>query len=95
MDIKKLSRGLLFGAVLALASGTPGIYATDKGMQLNINEASAAELTQLNGIGETYAERIVAYREENGRFENIDEIMEVRGIGPATFEKIRGDIVTE
>ncbi|HHQ69491.1 MAG TPA: helix-hairpin-helix domain-containing protein [Halothiobacillaceae bacterium] len=64
-------------------------------MQLNINEASAAELTQLNGIGETYAERIVAYREENGRFENIDEIMEVRGIGPATFEKIRGDIVTE
>lgn len=95
MDMKGLGRGVLLAAAFTLASATQGVYAADEGMQLNINEASAAELTQLVGIGDTYAERIVEYREENGGFSTVEDITEVRGIGPATLDNIRDDIVTE
>lgn len=58
--------------------------------KLNINTASVNELTALPGIGETIAKRIVEYREENGNFLSIEEIMEVSGIGEAKFEAIKG-----
>jgi competence protein ComEA len=57
-----------------------------------INHASAAELQVLPGIGATYAERIVAYRQENGPFKTIEDLIQVRGIGPATLEQIRDKI---
>ena len=60
--------------------------------KININTAGVEELDALSGIGETLAGRIVAYREENGNFENIQEIMNVRGIGDKIFEKIQEDI---
>ena len=56
---------------------------------LDINSATAEELTQLSGIGEHLAGEIVSYREANGRFLNIDELMNVSGIGEATFADIR------
>lgn len=57
--------------------------------RININTASLLELTRLPGIGRSIAERIVAYREEKGSFKRIEEIMKVRGIGPARFEKFK------
>ena len=60
--------------------------------KLNINTASAEELTMLNGIGEAIASRIVAYRTENGYFNSIDEIINVKGIGQAKFEEIQNFI---
>lgn len=56
---------------------------------VNINTASVEELSEsLPGVGKVTAERIVEYRESNGQFNSIDEIMEVKGIGEKIFEKI-------
>lgn len=59
------------------------------GEKININTASVGELTALPGIGEVIAERIIEYREESGIFLNIEEIMEVSGIGEGKFEAIK------
>ena len=61
-------------------------------LPVNLNTASVQELMTLPGIGETLAGRIVAYREENGPFVRIDQIMAVSGIGPGTYEKLRGQV---
>ncbi len=60
---------------------------------VNINTASAEELETLPGIGEVLAERIIAHREQYGAFRIVDEIMDVRGIGEATFEELK-DYIT-
>lgn len=59
---------------------------------ININTASAAQLMEIKGIGEVKAAAIIRYREENGGFKSIDEILNVKGIGEKTFEKICGQI---
>jgi comEA protein len=63
--------------------------------KININTATALELTTLPGIGDVLAARIVAYREENGAFQSIDEIDNVEGIGDARFEQIKDYITVE
>lgn len=55
-------------------------------VKININKASADELTQLKGIGPNYAERIVQYREKHGPFERVEDIEKIPGIGPKTIE---------
>jgi competence protein ComEA len=60
---------------------------------ININTASLAELDSLPGIGPALAQRIIDYREENGAFTTIEDIMDVSGIGPATFDRIK-DLIT-
>lgn len=56
---------------------------------VNINSAGAAELQRLPGIGPSMSQRILDYRTENGRFNSIDELDEVKGIGPAKLAKMR------
>jgi competence protein ComEA len=60
---------------------------------VNINTATLEELDSLPGIGPTIAQRIIDYRNENGPFNTIEDIMNVSGIGPATFEEIQ-DLIT-
>jgi len=60
---------------------------------VNINVATASELTTLSGIGESKATAIIKHREENGKFTNITDIMNVSGIGEALFAKIK-DFIT-
>ena len=58
------------------------------GSLVNINSASASELETLPGIGPAFAQRIVDYRTEHGPFATIQDITEVKGIGPATLAEI-------
>lgn len=57
---------------------------------ININIASQEELELLPGVGPVTAGKIIAYRESNGGFQTIEEILEVSGIGPVKFEGIKG-----
>lgn len=59
---------------------------------VNVNTASAEELQQLNGIGESLSQRIVDYRQANGPFSSIDELANVSGIGEARLAAIRDQI---
>lgn len=93
----------IYVAILALtmASTIAPLYA-QKGadskstqLRVDINTATVEELTQLPGIGEKVAARIVDYRKENGRFQKIQEIMNVRGIGEKTFVKLEKYLVVQ
>lgn len=59
---------------------------------VNINTASEAELQTLNGIGASTAKKIVDYRNQNGDFNTVEEIMNVSGIGQSKFDSIKNDI---
>ncbi len=76
-------------AALPDASGADASPTGEAALSVNLNTASVQGLMELPGIGETLAGRIVAYREENGPFIRIDQIMAVSGIGPGTYEKLR------
>ncbi|MBR5793623.1 MAG: ComEA family DNA-binding protein [Anaerotignum sp.] len=60
--------------------------------QININTAGTEELILLPSVGEGRAEDIIKYREENGDFSRIEDIMRVSGIGEKTFEEIKEQI---
>lgn len=74
-----------------VAAGTSEA-ATEPG-PVNINTATLAELMTLPGIGETYARRIIDYREEHGPFQSVGELMNVAGIGEKRLESL-WDLVT-
>ncbi len=60
--------------------------------KVNLNTASKSELITLPGIGPALAERIVAYRDEFGPFTEIDELMNVKGIGEKSVARLSGQI---
>jgi competence protein ComEA len=60
--------------------------------KVNINKATVEQLTELKGIGESYAKKIVEYRDKNGPFKKIEDITAVQGIGDKLFEKIKDQI---
>jgi competence protein ComEA len=62
---------------------------------ININTASQADLESLPGIGPAIAGRIIAYREDNGPFPNIEAVQNVSGIGPAIFDQIKALITVD
>ena len=56
---------------------------------LDLNTADAQDLDDLPGIGEVLAQRILTYRKEHGRFESVEELLEISGIGEKTLEGLR------
>jgi competence protein ComEA len=80
-------------AEAASRSGDIPQLITETDHLVNINTATQAELESLPWIGPSLALGIIAYREANGPFESIEEIMEVYGIGQKTFENIK-DLIT-
>ena len=75
--MKKIFVSLLLAAVSAFA--------------LDINTASAEEFVKVKGIGEKKAEKIISYREEHGKFKNIDELKKVKGIGEKIVSIIKSE----
>jgi competence protein ComEA len=76
-----------------LTIGENGLLVTPTpfaGQLININTADVELLDTLPGIGPTTAQKIVDYREENGPFTSVDELLHIPGIGPSTLEEIRG-----
>ena len=65
---------------------------SDKGSLLNINKATKQDLQNLPGIGVSLASKIIEYREENGKFANIEDIKNVNGIGDSKYENIKEHI---
>ena len=60
--------------------------------KINLNTATMEELQTLSGIGESKAQAIIDYREENGQFSKPEDILEVSGIGETLYEKIKDNI---
>ncbi len=86
--MKRFLRTVLLSLILfplaALAAGN-----------VNINTADAATLEQVRGIGPSKAAAIVAYRDTNGPFASVDDLVQVPGIGERTLEQMRDQLSTE
>ncbi len=63
--------------------------------KINLNQATSAELELLPGLGPKLSRRIVEYREINGEFNQIEDVMQVQGIGVKTFERIKDYVTIE
>lgn len=91
MELQRLADSL--GIEIEEKSGEKKTVAP--GTKININTALSADLRQLPGIGEVMADRIIEYRETNGRFTKVEDIMKVKGIGEKKFGEIRQFLVAE
>ena len=87
---KLLVVAVLFGLILGMNTT---LWAED-GSQININTASVEELATLNKVGDKTAARIVAYREANGPFNSVEDLMNVKGIGEKILLKNKDRIST-
>lgn len=88
-----IKRFAVIGIVIFFAFA--GIVMAADSAKVDLNKASIQELTQLKGIGEKFAERIIEYREKNGKFEKVEDIMKVKGIGQKKFDTIKDLIFVE
>ena len=91
--MKNCKRILVFLIVVLFVISMVPVAVADDGEKININTATVEELVNLKRIGPKYAERIVQYRETNGPFVKVEDIMMVKGNGPKTLE-VNKDVIT-
>ncbi len=65
------------------------------GIKININTADQKELCKIKGIGPVTAEKILKYRNQNGKFLQIEDLENVKGIGKKTIKKIKGEVTVD
>ncbi len=78
--------------LVALISFMGGLASAEEKAKININTATAEELSTLEGIGEMKAESIIEFRDNHGHFTKIEDLKNVKGIGDKIFEKIKDQI---
>ena len=83
-----LAAPLRSGDQVVVPGGSSGDVAVDDG-RVSLNRATAAELEALPGVGPVLAERIVAFREENGSFDTVEDLLSVPGIGESKLAALR------
>jgi len=89
-------RASAFGLLLATASAVLGAApAAALSGVVNVNTATAEELMGLPGIGEAKARAILELRNARGTFRSVEELVEVKGIGPAALERIRPHVALD
>jgi len=93
--MRNFRRRFILLMVVLIALSMAGQALAEETVKININTASADELQNLKQVGPNYAVRIIEYREKNGPFEKPEDIMNVKGIGPKTFELNKEQIVVE
>ena len=93
--MKAFKRSHVLISVVIIMIACQGLVWAQEKAKININIATLEELIQLERIGEVYAQRIIEFREKNGPFEKIDDIMKVKGIGEKIFEANKDRIVVE
>jgi len=84
--------GLVATAASAQEAARPSTKAatpSSSGAPINLNTATVAQLETLPGIGKSIAERILEYRQKNGGFRKVEDLMNVRGIGEKSFLKMK------
>ena len=87
-----LALGIAAAAASAQESSRPAAKATPSaasGAPINLNTATVAQLETLPGVGKSTAERILEYRQKNGGFKKVEDLMNVRGIGEKSFLKMK------
>lgn len=84
---------LVLGGSLQAAANAEGKDSDSSSVKININTAGSEQLRKLPRIGEKMSQRIIDYREKNGKFKRIEDIMKVKGIGEKTFDGFK-DMIT-
>ena len=84
-----ISLFLFAAGEVVLAQKAAGKAAAAVPAVVNLNTATATQIATLPGIGEKAAQRIIEYREKNGGFKKIEELMNVKGIGEKSFLKLK------
>ncbi|MEH2999956.1 helix-hairpin-helix domain-containing protein [Bacillus pumilus] len=67
----------------------------EKSQGVNVNQADAAELQTINGIGPAKAEAIITYREEHGEFQQIEDLRNISGFGEKTIERLKSELTVK
>ena len=89
---QRLSDGQQLHILPSGAAPPPAPGGGASGSGVSLNSATAEELTELKGVGEVTAQAIVAYREEHGGFKDVEELLEVSGIGPAKLAQLKDQV---
>lgn len=84
---------MVSGGCLQAAANGEGKDTGSSSAKININTAGSEQLRKLPRIGEKMSQRVIDYREKNGKFKRIEDIMKVKGIGEKTFEGFK-DMIT-
>ncbi len=93
MNVRGIGKKLFEGMLPYLIPLDNETAVEDSLLLVDINRAGVEDLMTIEGIGEVLAWRIVGYREKNGRFHQVEELLEVDGIGEKILEKMKPEII--